>query len=176
MNENLTYEYVVNEKAQGTRLFKKILGRGSMLAVITVFVIFTFIMNVPALAVFPLAMLGVVLYLWKFFDVELEYSMTSGYITFTRVYGSRKRKKVLDLCIKDMQAIAPVTPNTPTELSAKGVEKSYMFASHTGVKDMYYAIFEQDGKKCVVYFEATQKALHIFRYYNMITVVTQVSV
>jgi aspartate/glutamate racemase len=74
-----------------------------------------------------------------------------------------------------MQAIAPVTENTSAELSAKGVEKSYMFASHSTATDMYYAIFEKDGIKCVVYFEATQKALQIFRFYNMITVVTPVS-
>ena len=174
MNENSTYEFVVDERAQGFRLLKKILARGGMLTLIAVFVIFTFASNVPALAVFPLAMLGVVLYFWKLFDVELEYSMTSGYITFTRVYGGRIRKKKLDLCIKDMQAIAPVTDTTPAELSAKGVEKAYMFASHTNAPDMYYAIFEKDGRKCVVYFEATGKALQIFRFYNMVTVMSTV--
>ncbi len=175
MNENNTYEFVVDERAEGTRKLKKFLGRGSMLAVIVVFVLFTFIMNVPALAVLPLSLLAVVLGVWKMFNVELEYSMTSGYITFTRIYGGRTKKKILDLCIKDMQAIAPVTNETSAELSAKGIEKTYMFASHSTASDMYYAIFEKDGQKCVVYFEATQKALQIFRFYNMITVVTPVS-
>lgn len=178
MNENLTYEFVVDEHPEGSRKLKKILGRGSMLVAIAVFVIFFTVLN-PALAplaVFPLAMLGVVLYVWKFFNVELEYSMTSGYISFTRIYGGQKRKAVLKmLCIKDMQAIAPVTDTTMAELSARGVEKSYMFASHSSAEDMYYAIFEKDGVKCVVYFEATQKALHNLRYYNTSTVVTNVS-
>ncbi len=175
MNENQTYEFVVAEKAEGSRKLKKILGRGAMLAVIVVFVAFTFIMNVPALAILPLSLLAVVLGVWKMFNVELEYSMTSGYITFTRIYGGRSRKKILDLTIKDMQAIAPVTDSTTADLSAHGVEKTYMFASHSTADDMYYAIFEKDGIKCAVYFEATQKALHIFHYYNMITVVTPVA-
>ena len=175
MNENSTYEFVVQEKSEGTRRLKKVLARGGMLTIITIFVFGCFALNVPALAIFPLSLLGLVLYFWKFFDVELEYSMTSGYITFTRIYGSRTKKKVLDLCIKDMQAIAPVTDDTANVLNAKGVEKSYMFASHSTADDMYYAIFEKDGRKCVVYFEATQKALQIFRFYNMVTVVTQVS-
>lgn len=175
MNENQTYEFVVDERPEGTRKLKKILGRGAMLAVIIVFVLFTFIMNVPALAVFPLCLLAVVLGVWKMFNVELEYSMTSGFITFTRIYGGRSKKKVLDLAIKDMHTIAPVTDSTSAELSARGVEKVYMFASHSTADDMYYAIFEKDGRLCVVYFEATQKALHIFRYYNMVTVVTNVS-
>ncbi len=175
MNENSTYEFVVDERAEGANKFKKILGRGSMIAVIVFFVLFCFVMSIPALAILPLSFVGVVLYLWKFFDVELEYSMTSGYITFTRVYGGRTKKKVLDLCIKDMQAIAPVEEDTDQKLEAQGVEKTYMFASHSTAEDMYYAIFEKDGRKCVVYFEATQRALHIFRFYNMVTVVTQVS-
>ena len=175
MNENNTYEFVVVEKAQGSRMLKKVLGRGALLTVIAVFVFACFAANLPMLAILPLSLLGVVLYFWKMFNVELEYSMTSGYITFTRIYGGKIRKKVLDLVIKDMQAIAPVTENTTAELSAQGVEKTYMFASHASASDMYYAIFEQDGTKCVVYFEVTQKALHIFRYYNMVTVMTDVS-
>lgn len=177
MNENQTYEFVVAEKAEGSRKLKKILARGGMLAAIA-FLVILFTLVFPALAplaVLPLAFLGLVLYFWKYFNVDLEYSMTSGYITFTRIYGSKTKKKVLDLCIKDMQAIAPVTDNTSSELNAKGVEKSYMFASHSTANDMYYAIFEKDGQKCVVYFEATQRALQIFRFYNMVTVVTTVS-
>ena len=177
MNENNTYEFVVNERPEGSRKLKKILGRGSMLAVIAVFVLlFTVVIpGLAPLAILPLSFLGVVLYLWKYFNVELEYSMTSGYITFTRIYGGRSRKKVLDLSIKDMQAITPVTENTADDLNTRGVEKIYMFASHSTAEDMYVAVFEKDGQKCAVYFEATQKALQIFRFYNMITVVTQVS-
>ena len=177
MNENQTYEFVVAEKSEGVRKLKKILARGGMLAVIAVFVIL-FTVVFPALApvaILPLSFLGVVLYFWKYFNVDLEYSMTSGYITFTRIYGGKSKKKVLDLSIKDMQAIAPVTDATAAELTAKGVEKSYMFASHSKASDVYYAIFEKDGRKCVVYFEATQRALQIFRFYNMVTVVTQVA-
>lgn len=174
-NEFNTYEFVVDERAEGTRRLKKILGRGAMLAVVVVFVFACFAMNVPALAVFPLAMLGVVLYFWKLFNVELEYSMTSGNITFTRVYGGVRKKKVLDLAIKDMHEIAPVEQHTAEDLRRKGIVKSYMFASHSSAPDMYYAVFEQNGDKCVVYFEATQKALQILRYYNMVTKMSNVS-
>ena len=41
--------------------------------------------------------------------------------------------------------------------------------------DMYYAVFDHDGEDQVVYFEATKKALQILRFYNPVTVVTEVS-
>ena len=50
-----------------------------------------------------------------------------------------------------------------------------MFASHSTAEDQYYATFEENGKKCVVYFEATEKTLKLLRYYNPVTVVTKVS-
>ena len=37
--------------------------------------------------------------------------------------------------------------------------------------DLYYGIFMLEDEKCVVYFEATEKALKIMKYYNTGTVV-----
>ena len=37
--------------------------------------------------------------------------------------------------------------------------------------DLYYGIFMLGEDKCVVYFEATEKALKILKYYNHSTVV-----
>lgn len=116
-----------------------------------------------------------VLYFWKLFNVELEYSLTSGLMTFSRIYGGLKRKKVLDVFVKDMREIAPVTDGTMEHLRAIGVEKDYLFASSSSADDMYYATFDHEGKLSVVYFEATEKTLKILRFYNPSTVVTRVS-
>ncbi|MBQ4113057.1 MAG: hypothetical protein IJD38_09700 [Clostridia bacterium] len=175
MSEFNTFEFVVDEKAEGKRKMIKFLGRFGLLAFIGAFVAFTFIIRMPMLAVLPLGLLGIVLYFWKIFNCELEYSMTSGQMTFSRIYGSRKRKKVLDVIIKDFRAVAPRTADSDAKLKMQGVSKTYMFASHSTAPDQYYATFEQDGELCVVYFEATEKTLKILRYYNPVTVVTKVS-
>ena len=175
MNEMNTFEFVVAEKAEGSRKAKKALGRAGLLTIVIGFVIVCFAINAPMLAILPLSLLGIVLYFWKIFNVELEYSMTSGIMTFSRIYGGIRRRKVLDLTIKEMHEIAPVTAETAAHLQASDVEKSYLFASSSTAIDMYYATFELDGKRCVVYFEATEKALKILRYYNPATVVTAVS-
>ncbi len=175
MNEFNTFEFVVAEKPEGVRKLKKILGRTGLLSIVAAMVIACLALNIPQFAILPLVFLGVVLYFWKLFNVELEYSMTSGVMTFSRIYGGLRRKKVLELFIKDMREIAPVTDDTAARFSGHSIEKSYMFASSSNATDMYYAIFEQNGATCVVYFEATEKSLKILRYYNASTVLTQVA-
>ena len=175
MSDFNTFEFVVDERAEGKRKLIKFLGRFALLAFIGAFVAFTFIIRMPMLAVLPLGLLGLVLYFWKIFNCELEYSMTSGIMTFSRIYGGLKRKKGLELTIKDFRGIAPRTAESDAKLKAQGVAKTYMFASHSTAEDQYYATFEENGILCVVYFEATEKTLKILRYYNPVTVVTKVS-
>lgn len=174
MSDFNTFEFVVDERPEGKRKAIKFWGRFGLIAFIAAWVIVS-LCTIFYLAVLPLAMLGVVLYFWKIFNCELEYSMTSGIMTFSRIYGGLKRKKVLELTIKDFRGIAPRTAESDAKLKAQGVAKTYMFASHSTAEDQYYAIFEENGILCVVYFEATEKTLKILRYYNPVTVVTKVS-
>ena len=175
MSEFNTFEFVVDERPEGSRKALKFWGRFSLLAFIGAFVAFTFAIRMPMLAVLPLGLLGLVLYFWKIFNCELEYSMVSGQMTFCRIYGGMKRKKILELTIKDFREIAPRTAESDAKLKAQGVSKTYMFASHSTAEDQYYATFEENGQLCVVYFEATEKTLKLLRYYTPVTVVTKVS-
>ena len=101
--------------------------------------------------------------------------MTSGYMTFTVIYGGRSKKKKLEVCIKDMKEIAPYDEAACARLENRGLKKDYIFVSSLDAPDMYYAVFDQEGEDQVVYFEATKKALQILRFYNPVTVVTEVS-
>ena len=174
MSDFNTFEFVVDERPEGKRKALKFWGRFGLIAFIAAWVIVS-LCTIFYLAVLPLAMLGVVLYFWKIFNCELEYSMTSGIMTFSRIYGGLKRKKVLELTIKDFRGIAPRTAESDAKLKAQGVNKTYMFSSHSTAIDQYYATFEENGRLCVVYFEATEKTLKLLRYYNPVTVVTKVS-
>ena len=127
MSDFNTFEFVVDERAEGKRKLIKFLGRFALLAFIGAFVAFTFIIRMPMLAILPLMLLGLVLYFWKIFNCELEYSMTSGIMTFSRIYGGIKRKKVLELTIKDFRGIAPRTAESDAKLKAQGVSKTSSF-------------------------------------------------
>jgi hypothetical protein len=174
MSDFNTFEFVVDERPEGKRKAAKFWGRFALMAFIAAWVIIS-LCTIFYLAILPLSLLGVVLYFWKIFNCELEYSMTSGIMTFSRIYGGMKRKKVLELVIKDFRACAPRTAESDADLKARGVAKTYSFSSHSTAPDQYYATFEQDGQLCAVYFEATEKTLKILRYYNPVTVVTKVS-
>ena len=175
MSEFNTFEFVVDERPEGFRKLKKILGRTAVVATPILIAIILLLVKLFALAIIPLVLLGVFMFFWKLFNVELEYSMTSGIMTFSRIYGGMKRKKMLEFTIKEAKEIAPRTPESDAKLASVGVDKVYSFVSHSTAPDQYYALVEVEGKTCVVYFEATQKTIKILRYYNPVTVVTAVS-
>ncbi len=175
MSEFNTFEFVVDERPEGGRKAFKFLGRFGLLTFIAIFVAACLFFKLYPVAILPLMLLGLVLYFWKIFNCELEYSMTSGMMTFSRIYGGIRRRKVLDVVIKDFRECAPRTPESDERLKARGVAKYYSFSSHSTAADQYYALFEQEGQLCAVYFEATEKTLKILRYYNPVTVVTKVS-
>jgi hypothetical protein len=98
-------------------------------------------------------------------------------MTFYYVYfASKKPKEILKVVIKDFREIAPRTAESDAKIKAEGYNKVYMFAPSTNSEDQYYGIFEQNGEKCVVYFQAVEKSLKLLSYYNKAnTVVTVVS-
>ena len=175
MSEFNTFEFVVDEQAEGMRKLGKFLGRSALLGACIGFFFACLALQLYPIAILPIALLSLVLYFWKIFNCELEYSMTSGIMTFSRIYGGMKRKAVLELTIKDFREVAPRTPEADARLKARGITKYHSFSSHSTASDQYYALFEENGDLSVVYFEATDKTLKILRFYNPVTVVTKVS-
>jgi hypothetical protein len=134
------------------------------------------VLHIPQfVAILPILEWVLIFFTWRYLSQEYEYSMTSGYMTFTVIYGGRSKKKKLEVCIKDMKEIAPYDEAACARLESRNLKKDYLFISSLDAPDMYYAVFDQDGEDQVVYFEATKKALQILRFYNPVTVVTEVS-
>lgn len=175
MNEFNTYDFVVTRKKEGKYRLKVIFGRIGIVALFLGIAGILIAFNLPWLVaiLFPLIPVGV--YMGKLLVEEYEYSMTSGTITFSLIRGSSKRKKLLELLIKDFREIAPYDDNACAHLESIGIRKDYRLFSSADAPDVYYGLFEKDGQMQVVYFEATQKALQILRFYNTVTVVTNVS-
>ena len=169
------FEHSVEEKAEGKRKTVKILGRTGLLAVVIGFVVACLATFAP-LAILAMVMLPVIITLWKKFNCEFKYVIEGASMSFFSVYfASKKPKKMLEVMIKDFREIAPRTAESDAKIKAEGYNKVYMFAPATNSVDQYYATFEQNGEKCVVYFQAVEKSLSLLRYYNKNTVVTVVS-
>ena len=171
------FEHTVEEKAEGQRRTSILVGRLALLAgycgligaLLAIFAV---------LAILPVVLLPIFLAFWKWFKCDLKYVIEGASMSFYRLHhGSKKAQppKNLEVVIKDFLEIAPRTAESDAKIKAEGYTKVYMFAPHSKSVDQYYATFEQNGEKCVVYFQAVEKSLNLLRYYNKNTIVTVVS-
>ena len=169
MNEFQTCEFQTHQKTYGIWIIKKI----CLILLYVSFVIAAFTVGfltrviVPFLAFVPISTTIIVFFTWKYVDVDYECSMTSGYITFSKIYGSRSRKRVFETSIKSMNLIAPYTNEYIDKAIRFAPTVEYNALSSPKANNQYFALFEDaDGKKAMFIFEANKRALEIFRFYN----------
>ncbi len=173
-----TYEYTVEQKAEGKFRLMKI-------GFISLYILYPIVLLiiVSALKIFQLfALVAVtewmlVYFTWKYTKPEYEYSVTSGKVTFSVIYGKRSRKEKCTFMIKECLMIAPMTDREYSErLELFEPEEVFSALSSTNNPDAYYAAFESaEGKRCAFCFEATEKMLKLCRNYNSgHTIITKV--
>ncbi len=175
MNEFSEYEYTVTQKIEGAWRLKRL----GMLALYVAFVIgwfvFGFVTNLYALiALCPLTLYILVLATWRYVSLEYRYETVSGTFTFFVIYGGKKRKKITEFKIKDCTAIVPLT-EAKHQMKLSSPEVTYSALSSKDARDVYVALYEENGKRTALFFEATEKALKICSFYNSHgTVITKV--
>ena len=161
MTENY-FEYAVDEKPKGKNLLLRVL-------LITVYValslgyVLAFVATMPQLiAMLPFLLAIVVAFTWRYVSVTHEYIIAVGEITFAHIYANKKRKEVLRLSARDLREVSPDDGEKPMN-----VDRVYDFRSEKNTPDSYCLVFQNEkGKCCLVYFEATKKALKLLQLYN----------
>jgi hypothetical protein len=179
MNEFSTYEYVVAQKSEGKYRWRKI---GMIL--LYVFYVITFFtvgaataILVPCIALIPVTTWILVFLTWRYVEIEYEYSITSGVLTFTKIYGGRTRKTVTEIKIKDASVIAPFSDRLQeSRFEAFRASKVYSALSSLYAEDAYFMLYvNEKNERCAFAFEATAQALKICKFYNpAATIVKQV--
>lgn len=170
MNDSSNYtEYVVAQKPEGKLRSKRIL----LVLLYVAFSIGWLVGVVGILKIWPLGMFTplftwmLVFFTWRYVSIEHEYTMVSGTISFTEIYGRRTRRQMFEYKIKEMTRIAPVSDQYKNDYDATDIVVRYDFRGSASSPDAYFFTFKtSDGKAGVVFFEATAKALKIFRFYN----------
>lgn len=169
MNEFQTYEILTHRRCEGIWIFKRLALILLYIAyVITVFTlgIITRII-VPLLAFVPLTTWILVFLTWRYTDVDHECSMTSGVLTYSKIFGSRSRKTVFEISIKSISHIAPYVSDSKKRIDRYAPEEIYDARSSSGAEGQYFALFEnKDGKKSLFLFEPDEKTLKILKFYN----------
>lgn len=181
-----TYEFVVAQKAEGRFLRRRILFVLMYMLYVATFLGIGIItrIGIPLVALVPVTTWILIFFTWRYVQVEYEYSMTSGILVFTEIYGGRSRKKMMEVHIKDAAAILPMSdPRTEVEVERFAPEIVYSAIPSTHAEDTYVMLFEDrneqvkgKGKHKAFTFVATTQALKIMKYYNSFaTQVTPVS-
>ena len=145
MNEFSTYEFAVRQRIEG----KWRLARIGLILLYVLFplVILFFGMKAqviaPLLALIPISLWVLVFMTWRLVSVEYEYSITSGILTFAKIYGGRSRRKILELSLHDAVRIAPLeNAEEAARASAWLPEREYSGISSLRAPDIYFILFE----------------------------------
>ena len=165
------YEYIVKQKSEGVWKLRRTLMICGYVAFNLVYLFF-FLFSFPwAVTFLPLLDWVLIYFTWRYVSPEYEYSTLSGEITFTTIFGGKSRRKLFTVNIRDFQKIAPYDEAAEAYVSAQKCVRDFRCMSSLYAPDLYYGIFMLGEEKCVVYFEATERALKILKYYNIGTVV-----
>lgn len=179
MADMQNYEFVVSQKLTGKWLAYRILAVvGYVLFVVGFFILGTTLFKffLPMIALTPIFLWMLIFFTWRYTRPDYELTTVSNTLRFTVVYGNRTRRPQLEVEFPRMRKIAPLDEAGEAEIQRYAPEKVYCAASSMDARDLYYALWEEDKKTCVLYFEATTHLLKICKYYNSAaTVVTPVS-
>ena len=175
MNEFNTYEFAVDQKIEG----RWILARAGLIFLYVSYALGLLILGfavkiiVPLLALIPITLWIIVFVTWRYVAVEYEYSITSGELTFSKIYGNRSRRRQLVIRLRDAVRIAPLDNGEYSKQATDWrPEREYSAISSLSAPDIYYILFEfeeksrKEKRRAIFYFEATARALQICRFYN----------
>ena len=103
----------------------------------------------------------------RYLYAEYFYKISKGVMTFVLVRGRKKGKKVIEVAVKDMELIAPMTDEYKEKYQSADIKKVYNCLGTKKSPDAHFILFtDAKGEKSVIYFEAISKALAIMKFYN----------
>ena len=175
VNENHEFDYTVTKKPEGKYLLHRIL---MILGYVVFGAVYFFGLAIahlyPIMAFIILIEWILIFFTWRYVSIEYKYETASGAIRFYKVYGGKKKVLLLEKRIKEFKNVSPYNEEAAKALTAENFSKKhYLNRSEKDLADCFYAVYEENGEKCLVVFEATQAARKIFRFYNQNTVVTE---
>ncbi|MBQ9802904.1 MAG: hypothetical protein IJW51_07550 [Clostridia bacterium] len=175
MNEFATYEFAVSQRKEGKWVLARILLVAFYITYVLaiLFIGMKYSVIAPLLAFIPLSLWVIVFITWRYVNVDYEYSVTSGMLSFTKIYGNRQRKKIFEMSVKDAVRIAPLGEESEdARATAYTPEREFVGVSSMKAPDIYFMLFElndsknREKRRAIFYFEATAKMLSICRFYN----------
>lgn len=165
-----TYEYVIVPKKNAAQTVKKILFICLYVLFILAWLVFGVAtgLGAPLLALIPLTTWMLVFFTWKYVNVEYEYAVASGRITFSKIYGSRTRRTIEVFDVRDADVILPLgRKETSRRLDDFDPQHESFYISSKESENAYVALYvDSDGIRCAVYLEILPMLMKSCKIYN----------
>ena len=104
---------------------------------------------------------------WRYTNVEYEYSVLSGRLTVSKIFGGRSRKKALELDLRDAEAILPLGEKQSERLIDDfDPQSETSFLSNREHPEAYAVLYRDEDTRCAVYLEINDKMMKTCKLYN----------
>ena len=170
MSDYERYEYVIKPKKDSKNRMKRFM----LVMLYVLFVLGWFFFGIltriflPLLALIPLSLWFLVFATWRYVNVEYEYSVESGIITFTKIYGGKSRKRILIFDIRDAETILPLGDSeTRRALDDFDPRSEFFFAASEDAPDSFLALCtDEDDTRLAISFTADDRMMRLLKLYN----------
>ena len=125
---------------------------------------------VPALNMFsPFFIIGIGYGTWYLITslyLEYEYIVTNDDLDVDKIIAKKKRKRMLSVNVKQIEKIAPVSPDNQSEFSHASIKHTVNAAAQLNQETTYYVLFEDQGKgKSVLFLDAPDEMIAMLKKY-----------
>jgi hypothetical protein len=103
---------------------------------------------------------------WRFTCIEYEVALVAGDITITTIYGKGIAKATLNMPISEFTEIGEYDDLAYESIQKLSIQNDHICMSSLSAPRVYYAIYENDGERCIVYFDVTEEAIEILKREN----------
>ena len=174
MDDFNTYEYAAEQKSEGKwKMTRIIVLLSYLLLIVAYFVVLYIIRLIPLFAITPIWVWILCHFTWRYTKPDYRYFIEKGTFTFYVCYGKKSKKKKTEFTISSAEAIAP-KDSLKDKIREFAPNNIYSAVPSVKSTDVYAALYKDaKGKKCIIYFIATSKALKLMHFYNSRTEVTK---
>ena len=165
-------DFTVKKKVEGSYRTKRILYWVIYFAAILGLLVGGIAAGLGELMVIMAFVLGigawvVEFFTWRYFCIDYSYAIENCEFFATEIYGERADKLLVRIKTSQIKTVAPYEGQNKTAIDAKTFSKKTEIMSSYSSPDIFYLIYDDEkGGEGLVLFDACQKALTAFRYYN----------
>jgi hypothetical protein len=103
---------------------------------------------------------------WRFTCVEYEVVIGGGDLIITKIYGKGFSKRLVNIPVNSIIQLGEYDDGAYESVSRMSLQKNYVCMSSLSAPNVYYAVFDEDKDRCILYFDVTEKATEILKKQN----------